>query len=296
MRIRTFRYLLPAAFAIAQGFAQDFRSLEGTTVSVRIDMPASSDGVEIRNGQADFRKISDRIRQYGVGVHSGQSIAITKIIVKSKNIEVHLGGGGFGTFSDRLAVAAASNPASYEGKTRREKDLEDELKYTNDYWTRVRIRRELDDLQRDRERNNATTAAINAQTRQLVEANVMQKRAEAGSRFNIRYDNGVPPDGATPAAIMASLSKYVDFGGGGGSAPPIHFENSAPGVPDGPAPALRKGLTVVQTEQILGPASKVSQKNEGSLEISVREYMSSGQHVTTQFVGGVLVDYKITPR
>ena len=125
-------------------------------------MPASSDGVEIRGGQADFHKISDRIRQYGVGVHSGQSIAITKIIVKSKNIEVHLGGGGFGTFSDRLVVAAASSPASYEGKSRREKDLEDELKFTNDYRTRVRIRRELDDLQRDRERNNATTAAINA--------------------------------------------------------------------------------------------------------------------------------------
>ena len=89
-----------------------------------------------------------------------------------------------------------------------------------------------------------------------MDANVIQKRAEAGSRFNIRYDNGVPPDGATPAAIMASLSKYVDFGRGGGSAPPIHFENSAPNAPDGPAPAPRKGLMVVQTEQILGAVSE----------------------------------------
>ncbi len=293
MRMRTAGYVLSAVFVLAPGFAEDLRSLEGTTVTVKLDMPATTDGVDIRGGQPDFRKLADGIRQYGVGVHSGQSIMITRVIIKSKNIEVHLGGGGFGTFADRLSVAATSNPAYYVGTSRREKDLGDRLKYTNDYRERVRIRRELDDLRQDRQRQNATSAAINAQTRQAVEANVIQKRADAGSRFNIRYDNGVPAGASSSQAIIDSLSKYVDFSGPLSPSPPASTPNEPTGAPSSP---LRKGLTVVQVEQILGPAEKVTQKTEGPLEITVREYVSNTDSITTQFVGGVLVDYKIKPR
>jgi hypothetical protein len=63
---------------------------------------------------------------------------------------------------------------------------------------------------------------------------------------------------------------------------------------DSSVPALGKGLTVVQVEQILGPAVKVEDRSDGALEIDFREYNSDGQHVTTEFVGGVLANYTIT--
>jgi hypothetical protein len=280
---------------------QDYRALEGTTITVKIDMPASSDGVDIRPGTdfpLDVPKTADRIKKYGVGVNTGQAIMITKVVVKSRNIEVQLGGGGYGTFGDAVASAAETPTVAYQGETPREKDLKQQLKYTDDYWERQRIRRELDYIESERNRNNQAADQINAQARQMEQINIQQKRATAGSRFNIRYDKNMPDSAATRNGIVAALSRYVDFNGYSGNVnygppPPAQIQPSA--HYEDQTNALRKGLTIVQVEQILGPAANVSQKNEGSLEITSREYNSNGQHITTQFVGGVLIDYRIVP-
>jgi len=63
---------------------------------------------------------------------------------------------------------------------------------------------------------------------------------------------------------------------------------------DSSVPALHKGLTVQQVAQILGPASKVEDRSDGALEIDFREYNGDGQHVTAEFVGGVVVNYSVT--
>ena len=89
---------------------------------------------------------------------------------------------------------------------------------------------------------------------------------------------------------MNALSQYVDFG-----ATPAAAAGPRPGSAAS-APALRKGLTVVQVEQMLGPATKGSQRTEGSIEMTVREYATESERIVAQFVGGVLVDYSITPR
>jgi hypothetical protein len=127
-----------------------------------------------------------------------------------------------------------------------------------------------------------------------------QKRASAGSRFNIRYDGAVPESATSKGAIMAVLNKYVEFERLPGEQPagPVRWtltEMARRGRPeDSSVPALRKGLTVVQVEQILGPAAKVEDRSDGALEIDFREYNNDGQHVTTEFVGGVLANYTIT--
>src|SRR5437899_8150897 len=90
--------VLAAGPALGKG---NYRALEGMTVTVRLDMPASQEGVDIRPGTEyplDLHKAADRMKLYGVAVHTGQSIMITKVVVKSHNIEVQLGGGGYGTF------------------------------------------------------------------------------------------------------------------------------------------------------------------------------------------------------
>ena len=289
--------VLATVLAAGQALGQDHRALEGMTVTAKLDMPASQEGVDIRPGTEvplDLHKVADRIKQYGVAVHTGQSVMITNVVVKPHNIEVYLGGGGYGTFGGALAQAAQTTAVSYPAETRREKDLKEQLKYTNDYWERERIRRELDDINRQRNRDNPKAAQVSAQQ---VE---QQKRAVAGSRFNIRYDGAVPEDTASKHGIMAVLNKYVEFERAPGEQPagPVRWtltEVARRGRPeDSSVPALRKGLTVMQVEQILGPAVKVEDRSDGALEIDFREYNSDGQHVTTEFVGGVVVNYTVT--
>ena len=297
--VRVMMAMPMAVMATVSALGQDYRTLEGMTVTARLDMPASQEGVDLRPAMEfplDLHKAADRIKQYGVGVHTGQSIMITKVVVKTHNIEVQLGGGGYGTFNDAMAQAASTPTVSYVGETRREKDLKEQLKYTNDYWERERMRRELDDIERQRNRDNQRAAQIDAQT-QMTQVSEQQKRAQSGSRFNIRYDGTMPADAATKKGIMEALSRYVDFEASLGSGQqhqwiPMLAQQNAPELISGTA--LRKGLTVVQVEQILGPAAKVSEMTEGTLESTVREYDSDGQRVTAQFVGGVLVNYKIT--
>jgi hypothetical protein len=261
--------VLAVVLAAGPALGEDYRALEGMTVTAKLDMPASHEGVDIRPGTEvplDLHKAADRIKQYGVAVHTGQSIMITNVVVKPHNIEVQLGGGGYGTFSDAQAAAPT---ISYQAETRREKDLKEQLKYTNDYWERERIRRELDDIDRQRNRGNQRAAQMSAQQVEQM------KRAAAGSRFNIRYDGTMPESATSKSGILAAMAQRTR-------------------PQDSSVPALRKGLTVVQVEQILGPAAKVEDRSDGALEIDFREYNGDGQHVTMEFVGGVLVNYTIT--
>ena len=286
-----FAFIVAVSLAVP-ALGQDSRSLEGMTVALKMDMPGSSDGVEVRPlaGGIDSRAVAASIHANGVGVHTGESIMITKVVVKGHHIEVQLGGGGFGTFRDVLAMSAATPTVPYETKSKREKDLEDEAKYSPDYWERQRARDELHRTQNDRYRDNTVAAVVNAQTQAQAKNNERVARAQSGSRFNIRYDAGFPPGATSAQGIMDVLSRYVDFSGG---APPP-TPSSTPATPS--INGLRKGLTVAQAEQILGPAARVSQRPEGSIETTIREYSSGSQSITAQFVGGVLVDYKITPR
>ena len=288
--------LAMTAPAAAQDGGVLARAFEGTSVVLKMDMPATSDGVIVKPQSAspiDFPAVARAIKANGIGVHRGESMMVTKVAVKEHHIEIQLGGGGFGTFTDLMSmVSTPTLPYAY--KSQREKDLENELQYTYNPPDRQRIKDQLNQLQRDRARDNAIAASVNVQAQQTAKTNERAARAQSGSRFNITYSASVPPGALTPAGLMEALSPYVDFGAGGGTVAPA----SAPAAAaPGSIGALRKGLTVIQVEQILGPAAKVSQRTEGSMEVSVREYSTAdGQQVSTKFVGGILVDYTITPR
>jgi hypothetical protein len=289
--MRTHLAFLAAVVIAAPVLAQDYRSLEGMTVTLRMDMPGTSDGVEVKPlaGGIDYRKVAASIHANGIGVHTGVSIMITKVVVKEHHIEVQLGGGGFGTFSDIMQMSAATPYVPYETKSRREKDLEFQAKYDYDYWDRQAARDELHRAQADRYRDNTMATIVNAQSQAAAKNNQRIARAQSGSRFNIRYNDGFPAGATSAQGIMNALAAYVSFGGD--APPPVAAPGSAASIN-----GLRKGLTIAQVEQILGPAARVATRTEGSIDTMVRDYSSGGQQVTTQFVAGVLVDYRIAPR
>jgi hypothetical protein len=148
------------------------------------------------------------LKTYGTSLLEGDRVMITKIKVKDKHIEFQLGGGGYGTFGDETSSSVYVPTAE---KSRREKSLERELRDETDERRRRWIRRELDDLRRERERENRENRAEAAIAEEIAKARIQEKRLQGGSRFNIRFDRKVNADDLTPQVIMDALAEYLYF-------------------------------------------------------------------------------------
>jgi hypothetical protein len=197
--------------AIAQSEGDLKRHFEGRKVTILIDMPATKDGVDIypeRSQPMDFSDYARCIKQFGVAVEEGDRLMITKVRVKEKHVEFQLGGGGYGTFGDETSPSVGGGPV---GKSRKEKRLEDEIKRETDEARRRTMREDLDDLRRDRHREDRRLAAERATAVELGKQRIEQRRLDGGSRFNIRFETTPSTSQLTPEAIMKALSEYVEF-------------------------------------------------------------------------------------
>lgn len=272
----------------AQNEAALRRAFEGQSVVVRIDLPGTSSGVNVYPSQempVDFPDVAEKLKRYGTALRTGDAVMVTKIKVKDDLIEFQLGGGGYGTFGDDIGSTGGS--AEEVGETNAEKALRDSISRSTSVGQKRRMQRDLDELRNARERENSRARADAAQAEEVREANLRGRRVEGGSRFNIRYRNGVPREVLTPDGLRAVLSRYVDFGG------PSQLAEAGP--PPGAATTLRKGLTLEEAERILGPAGTATESTECSLKVATRTYVKAGQRTTAKFVSGILVDYTVSP-
>ncbi|MBS1797860.1 MAG: hypothetical protein JSS81_28830 [Acidobacteria bacterium] len=203
-----------AAVAVAASAqSEDYlkRYFEGRRVEIRLDMPATKDGVNVypeRDRGVDYNRYGDLLKEYGVSLREGDSVTITKIKVKDKHIEFQLNGGGYGTFGDE------SVPSSYVSstpKSRRERWLEESLERETDQRRRREIREELGYLRRERERNDDYRRAEAAQTAEIAKIRIAEKRLQGGSRFNIKFDRKLTEQDLTPQAVMDALADYIYF-------------------------------------------------------------------------------------
>jgi len=155
---------------------------EGKKVVVKIDMPATKAGVDVyplRKQSINFSKYGDRIKRYGIAVFTDEKIIITKIKIKSKHIEFQLGGGGYGTFGDDTGYVATP----YVTKSKREKDLEKAIKRETDSVKKKELQRELDDLRRERRREQNRLRMEAEQQKKLNESIIREKARQGGSRL-----------------------------------------------------------------------------------------------------------------
>lgn len=304
------RALLGAALALAaitrgagaQNEAALRAAFEGKTVAPRIDMPATSKGVDVYPLDAapvSFPDVAQRLKDNGTAIRMGQPAMVTKVVVKgNSHIEFQLGGGGYGTFGDEVESSSDVTVAS-ASETQEERTLRELIKRTSDKGERKRLQRELDALRSERERDNARAAAEGQQARVAHETSVRARRAEGGSRFNIRYRDGIPPEGLTPEGVMRALAQYVDFPAAPAAAAPA--AGTPAGTPAGAppswggVPALHEGQTVQQVEALLGPAATAAEVKDGSMTVVKRTYRHAGAQVVARFVSGVLVDFSVTP-
>ncbi|MFB0565720.1 MAG: hypothetical protein ACETWK_08595 [Candidatus Aminicenantaceae bacterium] len=270
---------------------------EGKMVVMKIDMPATKEGVDVypqRVQPIDFSKYGDRIKKYGVAVFVDEKIMITEIKVKSKHIEFQLGGGGYGTFGDDTGYVATP----YVGKSKREKDLEKAVKKETDPGKRKELQRELDDLKRERRSREKRLRIEAEKQRAIKESMIREKASQAGSRFNIRYDFNLRFEEQTPESVMAALQEYVEF-------PPEYFGGVAEseeskiesdslkplGLED-----LRKGLLWEEVALMLGAPKSINERMEGKLKVIACTFIKGDQKIEAEFVEGVLIKYKISSK
>jgi hypothetical protein len=263
---------------------------EGKRITVKLAMPGTESGVDIYPGAArplDYTRYADRLKDNGTAIRAGEHALVTKIKVKSKLIEVQLDGGGYGTMGDETSSSVSVSPAP---KTKREQNLEAELKRETDPVKKRAMKEELDELRSDREREDARNRAAVAEAEEQRKANIRQRRLEGGSRFNIRFADRVPAAALTPEGIKKALAEYVEFEPSG---PSVTLIDTQPR----PAPRSRlprKGMLLQEADDLLGAPTKTSQRPEGKLKVVTRTYSTLEGRVTAEFVEGVLIRFTVT--
>ena len=280
-----------AALALAAPVrAQDEAALksrfEGKRVTVRIDMPGSADGVDVR-GDGDrtmnMQRYRTDLRRYGTAIRAGDSVTVTLVKVKKDNIEFQLAGGGFGTFGDD--ASASVNYPDVE-KTNREKDLEKRVKSETDRDRKRELQRELDDLRTRRERENRRIAVERQRLEEEKRRRIAEQRLRGGSRFNIRYEDRVPA-AVKAEDVVAALGEFVDFRvGEGGGGPRVTADITQ----------LKKGLQRSEAERLFGRPVQSSDRREGSIVITTLTFVVGEQRIAADFVEDVLVRYTISSK
>jgi len=279
-------FLFAASSVFAQTQADLEQFFEGRKVKVKIDMPATKYGIDVwptRNPQMNYDDYAKRLKQFGTAVREGDSLLITKVKVKKDLIEFQLGGGGFGTAGDDSSTYVST---ASPDKTRREKDLERDLKTVSDPTQKKRMKEELDDLRQDRAREEARLRTIAAEAEEFKKARVREQAKTAGSRFNIRYDKVIPAYALTPEAVTQALAAYVEF------APAAANGTSAAADP-ATLPRLHKGMSDEEVEQLLGYPNSQTDRQEGKLTVNTWTYRKGSRTIEAEFVNDVLIRYTV---
>ena len=284
------------AFAQNEAVLKDF--FEGKSVRVKLDMPATAQGVDVypdARRPINFDEYSARVKANGVAIKSGESVIVTKVRVKDKNIEFQLAGGGYGTFGDDTSgsVYTGSTP-----KSNREKDLEKLVKSETNATRKRQLQRELDDLRAERAREDLRNQAVATSAAEAKKTRIAETRLHSGSRFNLRYQDAVPP-GLGPDGIIRALEEYVEFPFATDRAQPSR--DTRPASPDVRRPAagsgtIRKGMTLAEVQESLGVAEKTTERAEGSLKVVTAIFSRDDQRITGEFVEGVLIRYSIASK
>lgn len=184
------------------------RYFEGKYARVLIDMPATKDGIDIypeKEPSVDYSKYSRRIREHGIAIHRGESVLITKVKVNRRNIEVQLGGGGYGVAGDDTGYVAPQTVS----KSERERSIEKQLRDEKDPEIRRSLQRELDYLRENREREERYYREQARLETERRKEQIRYRALEAGSRFNLWFDKGVPR--LTPEDVMTLLEHFMEL-------------------------------------------------------------------------------------
>jgi hypothetical protein len=275
----TIAILVPAGLAGADE-ADLERQLVGRTVMARLDLPATRKGLDYypqRSTPIDDKEHQKRLSQAGVGVRQGDVVTVTKINVKGKHIEFHLGEGGDSQMPTRAST--------YVPRSDYEKDLEEELKNTQDATQKKKLEKQLS---AERDRRLREERLLKAVAEQEYQAALSQRTPEewallAGSRVNVRFDGNVPNQALSPEGLRSLLSEVFDFD-----------PKQAPAPAEASDVPVTKGQSRTEVDAALGQPRRCTEEEQGMLMVEVCTYPLGEATLEARFVDGVLVRYVLT--
>jgi hypothetical protein len=286
--VATFAVILASVPTDAQDAAAVQNYFIGKQVVLKIDMPGSQKGIDLRFNKGtpmDWKEYGSRIKQFGVAIRNGDVARITSVVIKRDMIEFQLDGGGFGTFGDDTNTTVTAKPRE---KSDYEKDLERQIANTDDDDKRRALQRDLDRERARRERQdliNQHQAQIASQQKAQV---VAQNRVTGGSRFNLRWSGSIPEDQLSPQAVMQRLSEYLSF----------DANSPATQADDASVPAtakLKRGMRMDEVTALFGQGNLLSESvGDGGLKTQVVVYTTSDRRVEVTYVEGLVVRYSIS--
>lgn len=276
----------------------------GKQVKLRIDMPGTQKGVDLRmdrDDPMDWKGYSGRLKEFGPAIRSGDRSTITTVIVKKNLIEFQLDGGGFGTFWDDSSTTVTPY---HVDKSSYEKQLEQDIRNTSDPQKRRDLQRELDRVRSRREREQRADDRAAMIASELKTQQVADKRTRGGSRFNLRWPGAIPSEELTPEAVMKLLDAYIDFSDLQAQKPILQAtavnppSPSAPAtVPSSPITQLKRGMQIGEVSNLLGLGRRLSQSTSAEgLKTQIFEYLPEDYRVEVTYVDGVVVRYSISSR
>src|ERR1700727_3982978 len=184
---------------------------QGKQVQLKIDMPGTQQGVDLRFDRGtpmDWKQYSSRLKKFGVAIPKDARSTVTLINVKKDMIEFQLDGGGFGTFGDDTNTTVEAKPVE---KSNYEKQLERDIANTDDPDQKRGLQRSLDRERDRRERQDAANRRAAQVASQIKAQQVAQDRMRGGARFNLRWTGSISAEQLNPEAVMKVLAPYVEF-------------------------------------------------------------------------------------
>ncbi|HTZ56756.1 MAG TPA: hypothetical protein VMB49_01600 [Acidobacteriaceae bacterium] len=278
----------------AQNSASLTNYFVGKEVVVKLDMPGSQQGIDLRfnnDNPMNWKEYSNRLKANGVAIHKGDTARVTGFVVKNDRIEFQLDGGGFGTFGDDTSTTVTPQVVD---KSDYEKQLERDIANTTDEDRKRQLQRDLDRERARRERQNQDNRAAADVASQIKAQKVADKRLQGGSRFNLRWSGSIPPDQLNPDAVMKLLADYVTFAGAQQAAPPATLQASTGDAAIPATAQLKRGMKMAEVTNLFGPGKQLSESVSGDgLKTQVFEYTTGARIVNVTYVEGLVVRYSI---
>jgi hypothetical protein len=268
----------------------------GKEVLVKIDMPASQQGIDLRYNKdvpMNWKEYSGRLKKFGVSIRKGDTARVTAVVVKDDRIEFQLDGGGYGTFGDDTdgnVMAQTADKSDYE------KQLQRDIDNTTDPDKKRQLQRDLDRERSRRERQDADNRDAAKIASQIKQQRIADKRLQGGSRFNLRWAGTIPADQKTPEAITRLLAEFVTLAPAPGTATaPPALQATAVDTNTPATAQLKRGMPMSQVTGLFGRGQQLSESvSPEGLKTQTFRYASGDRTVEVIFVEGLIVKYSIS--
>jgi hypothetical protein len=188
------------------------RALEGRTVLVKFDMPASEEGVDVviakKDAMIDQTKLDRIVAQNGIAISRGAKAHITGIHYMKNGLSIEFDGGGSPSQEWVVSGMVLSEPAA-TAKSSRELDLERSMateSNTSNLWN---LRSELDYERQRRQRQDERNLQAFQEAVRLRDRYISENRKSWGSRVNIIFRNN--KESLSLKDLSTAMAKYVEL-------------------------------------------------------------------------------------